>query len=161
MYSCAVMVIDMHVVPILISWTNSYHLIFRIVNTLKSHDLNYSPIPNMRLKGVHFTFTCPLTAGVFWAPQVTSQPVSSTFLCSPLPSGTWRTPGSSISYLSSHLFSCLPRLLSPLCLTRWFWPDLMNRRRIHTTSVCVSLQWSGGLCVVWMATRSCHRFPRW
>ena len=42
-----------------------------------------------------FTFD-PLTAGVVGAPQMTSQPVSSSFLCSPLPSGTRRTPGLSI-----------------------------------------------------------------
>ena len=39
---------------------------------------------------------CPLTARVVVAPQVISQPVSSIFLCSPLPYGTWRTPGLSI-----------------------------------------------------------------
>ena len=50
-----------------------------------------------------FTFTYPLTAGVVGAPQMTSRPVSSIFLCSPLPSGTWRIPG----LLSSHLFLCL------------------------------------------------------
>ena len=40
-----------------------------------------------------FPFTYPLTAGVVGAPQMTSQPISSIFLCSPLPSGTWQTPG--------------------------------------------------------------------
>ena len=51
------------------------------------------------------TFTSPLTAGFVGAPQMTSQPVSSIFLCSPLPSGTWRTPGLSIPKSSfSHLF---------------------------------------------------------
>ena len=35
----------------------------------------------------------PLTARVVVAPQIISQPVSSIFPCSPLPSGTWRTPG--------------------------------------------------------------------
>ena len=35
----------------------------------------------------------PLTARVVGAPQIISQPVSSIFPCSPLPSGTWRTPG--------------------------------------------------------------------
>ena len=43
------------------------------------------------------TSLSPLTARVVGAPQVTSQPVSSKFLCSPLLSGTWRTPGLSIS----------------------------------------------------------------
>ena len=45
----------------------------------------------------------PLTAKVVGAQQMISQPTSSIFLCSPLPSGTWRTPG----LLSSHLFLCL------------------------------------------------------
>ena len=44
----------------------------------------------------------PLTARVIEAPQMISQPVSSMFLCSPLPSGTWRTPGLSIPWC------CLP-----------------------------------------------------
>ena len=39
--------------------------------------------------------------------------------------------------LSSHLFLCLPCLL--LCLAGWFWPDLMNRRRVPTSAVCFSL----------------------
>ena len=38
-------------------------------------------------------FIYPLTARVVGASQTTSQPVSSLFLCSPLPSGSWRTPG--------------------------------------------------------------------
>ena len=38
------------------------------------------------------TFTYPLTAGVIGAPQMTSQPVSSTFLCSPLPSHGCSSP---------------------------------------------------------------------
>ena len=38
----------------------------------------------------------PLTARVVWAPQMISQPVSSISPCSPLPSGTWRTPGLSV-----------------------------------------------------------------
>ena len=29
-----------------------------------------------------------------------------------------------------------------LCLARWFWQDLMNGRHVHTTSVCISLQWT-------------------
>ena len=38
----------------------------------------------------------PLTARVVGAPQMISQPISSIFPCSPLPSMTWRTPGLSI-----------------------------------------------------------------
>ena len=51
--------------------------------------------------------TYPLTARVVGALQMISQPVSSIFPCSPLPSGTWRTQG---LMLSSHLFLCLPCL---------------------------------------------------
>ena len=38
----------------------------------------------------------PLTVRVVEAPQMILHPVSSIFPCSPLPSGTWRTPGLSI-----------------------------------------------------------------
>ena len=41
----------------------------------------------------HQSFTYPLTARVVGASQMISLPVSSIFLCSPLPSWTWRTPG--------------------------------------------------------------------
>ena len=44
----------------------------------------------------HLTITCPLTAWVVEAPQMTSQPFPYIFLCFPLPSGTWRTPSLSI-----------------------------------------------------------------
>ena len=63
---------------------------------------------------ITFTFTCPLTVGVIWAPQMTSQPVSSIFLCSPLPSRTTRwTPGLFIPWC------CLPTSFS-VCLV--FFP---------------------------------------
>ena len=67
--------------------------------------------------------------------------------------------------LSSHLFFCLLCLLPPppppsLCLARWFWPDLMNRRHVHTTAVCVSLQWSGGLHVVLLPAGFWQGLPR-
>ena len=79
----------------------------------------------------------PLIAGVIGAPQMTSQPISSIFPCSPLSSGTWRTPGLSIPWC------CLPAsssvrlvfFLLSLFLARWFWPDLINRRHVHTTIV--------------------------
>ena len=57
----------------------------------------------------------PLTARVIGAPQMIWQSVFSIFPCSLLPSGTWRTPGLSNPWslmLSSHLFLCLPCLLS-------------------------------------------------
>ena len=44
------------------------------------------------LHSLTFTFTYPLTVGI------TSRPISHIFLCSPLPSGTWRTPGLSIPW---------------------------------------------------------------
>ena len=56
----------------------------------------------------------PLTVRVVGAPQIISQPVSSIFLCSPLPSGTWRTPGLSIPWCClPHLLFCLLCLLLP------------------------------------------------
>ena len=55
----------------------------------------------------------PLTARVVGAPQMTSQPVPSVFLCSPPPAGTWRTPGLSISW-------CCLRTSSSVCL--FFFP---------------------------------------
>ena len=64
------------------------------------------------------------------------------FLCSPLTSGTWRTPGLSIPwcYLATSSSVCLVFLPFSLCFARWFWPDLMNGRHDHTTAVCVSLR---------------------
>ena len=47
----------------------------------------------------HLISSCliyPLSARVVGAPQMISQPVSSIFPCSPMLSGTWRTPGLSI-----------------------------------------------------------------
>ena len=44
----------------------------------------------------------PSTARVVGAPQMISQQVSSIFPCSPLPSGTWRTPGLSIPWYCLH-----------------------------------------------------------
>ena len=55
-----------------------------------------------------FTFTYFLTARVVGAPQMISQPFSSIFPCSPLPSGTWRNPGLSIPWC------CLPTSSSAL-----------------------------------------------
>ena len=65
-----------------------------------------------------FTFAYPLTAGVVGAPQMTSQLVPSIFLCSPLPSGAWRTPGLSIPWCCLPIFFVcvcfyLPCLLPP------------------------------------------------
>ena len=114
------------------------------------------------LKCGHFiftTFTYPLTARVVGAPQMISQPVSSIFPCSPLPSRPWRAPGLSILPTSSSV--CLVFFPLSLCLARWFWPDLMNGRNVHTTAVCVSLRWSGGHRVVRLTAGSWHGLPRW
>ena len=52
---------------------------------------------------------------------------------------------------------CLVFFPLSLCLAIWFWPDVMNGRHVYTTSVCVSLQWSEGLCVVRLSAGSWHR----
>ena len=57
----------------------------------------------------------PLTARVVGAPQMILQPVFYIFPCSPLPSGTCRTPD---LMLSSHLFLCLPCLLPSFTVPR-------------------------------------------
>ena len=72
------------------------------------------------------------------------------FPCSPLPCGTWRTPGLSIPWycLPASFSVCLVFFSLSLCLARLFWPDLMNGRHVHTTAVCVSLRWSEDFRVV-------------
>ena len=64
-----------------------------------------------------------------------SQPISSIFLCSPLPSGTWRTQGLTIPWCSRPTSSsvCLVFFHLPLCLARWSWPDPMNGIQQDTT----------------------------
>ena len=56
------------------------------------------------------------------------QPVFSIFLRSPLPSGTWRTPGLATPWCCQPSTSsvCLVFFPLSLCLAKWFWPDLMN-----------------------------------
>ena len=82
----------------------------------------------------------PLTARVVGAPQMILQPVFTIFPCSPLPSGTCRTPSLSIPCCCLPISSsvCLVSFPLSLCLARWFCPDLMNGRHDHTTAVCVS-----------------------
>ena len=83
-------------------------------------------------------FTCPLTAGVPTYLAGALSPVKPRgslvhhrwhhnqfppfCVCSPLPSGTWRTPGLSIPWccLPTSSSVCLVFLLS-LCLAWWFW----------------------------------------
>ena len=107
------------------------------------------------------SFTYPLTERDVGAPQMTSQPVFSNFLCSPLPSGTWRTPGLSIPKccFPTSSFACHVFFPLSLCLARWYWPDLMNGRHDHTTAVCISLR-SSGLHVVQLPAGSWQGLPR-
>ena len=112
--------------------------------------------PSRGLGDVYKRQIYPLIARVVGVPQMISQPVSSILPCSPLPSGTWRTPG---LLLSSHLFLCLPCLLPPFTVPckMVLAPDLMNGRHEHTTAVCVSLRRSGGLRMVRLPAGSSHR----
>ena len=88
----------------------------------------------------------PFTMRVVGEPQMISQPHSSIFPCSPLPSGTWWTPGLSIPWwcLPTASSVCLVFFPLSLCLARWFWLDLMNGRHVHITAVCVFM-WSNCL----------------
>ena len=99
----------------------------------------------------------PLTARIVGTPQMVSQPVSSIFSCTPLPSWFWWTPGLSIPWcclLTSSVTICLVFFPLWLCLAKWFWPDLMNGRHDHTTAVCVTLRSSGGLRAVQLPAAS-------
>ena len=82
---------------------------------------------------------------------------------SPLPSGTWWTPGLSIPWccLPTSSSVCLVFCPLSLCLARWFWPDLTNGRHDHITPVCVSFRWSGCSRVVRLPAGSWHGFLRW
>ena len=104
----------------------------------------------------------PLTARIVGTPQMVSQPVSSIFSCTPLPSWFWWTPGLSIPWccLPTSSSVCLVFFPLSLCLARWFWPDQMNGKHDHTIAVCVSLPWSG-LRVIRLPAGSWHRLPRW
>ena len=104
-----------------------------------------------------------LTSRVVRAPHIILQPVFSIFPCSPLPSGTCRTPGLSIPWCCLPISSSVCLVFFPLsvCLARWFWPDLMNGKHDPTTAVCVSSEWSGGLRVVQLPAGSWHGLPRW
>ena len=104
----------------------------------------------------------PLTARIVGAPH----DFTTSFLhfpCSPLPSGTWKTPELSIPRccLPASPSVCLVFFPLSLCLARRFWPNLMNGRHDHTTAVCVSLRSSGDLRVVQVPAGSWHGLPRW
>ena len=59
--------------------------------------------------------------------------------------------------LSSHLFFCLPCLLPPFTVPC----KMVLARHDHTTAVCVSSRWSGGLRVVRLPAGSWHGLPHW
>ena len=91
-----------------------------------------------------FTFTDPSTVGGCWG----SQPVFSIFLCSPLPSVTWWTPGLPIPWCCLPTsFCCYLVFFSlSLCPEKWFWPNLPNRRHAHATSACLFMRVRRSLC---------------
>ena len=105
----------------------------------------------------------PPTATVVGAPQMISQPVFSIF--SLFSTATWHLPHSRPVHslmLSSHLFLCPPCLLlifTVPCQMGLARP--MNGKHDHTTAVCVSLRFSGGLRVVQLLAGSWHGLPRW
>ena len=105
----------------------------------------------------------PLPARVVGPPQMISQPVSSIFPCSLLPSVTWGIPDLSISWCCPPTSCSICLVFFPLllCLARWFWPDLMNGRHDHITAVCASLRWSGCLRAVRLPAGSWHGLLRW
>ena len=97
------------------------------------------------------------------APQMTSRPISPLFSVLHFPLGLGKLQACPFPDV---IFQPLPlsALSFPpfsLCLARWFWPDLINWRHVHTTSVCVSLRWSKGFHVVWLPAGSWHRLPCW
>ena len=99
----------------------------------------------------HSTYPLSLTAWVVWAPQMTSQPISSIFLCSPLPSVTWQTPGLSIPWCCLPTSSCVCRIFFPLsvpCKMVLARPDDWRYVSYHCSLCLFTLQWSGGLHVV-------------
>ena len=96
----------------------------------------------MRARYRSFTVTYPFTARVVGAPRMTSQLSFLHFAVLHCPMGhgelqACRFPDVVFPplFLSAFVF-----FLFSLCLARWFWPDLMNGRHVHTTSVCISLR---------------------
>ena len=79
---------------------------------------------NNSCKTNHSQLSYPLTVSVVGATQMISQPVSSIFTSSPLPSGTWRSPGLSVPWccLPTSSSVCLPPLNVP-CTTVLAMPD--------------------------------------
>ena len=63
--------------------------------------------------------------------------------------------------LPTSFYVCLVFFPLTLRLAVWFWPDLINGRHDHTTAVCVSLRWSGGLHRVRLPAGAWYGLPRW
>ena len=115
--------------------------------------------PNLRLCHHHHLY---LNRKGCWG---TTDDFTTSFLHFSLYSALWNLAKSRPVHspmLSSHIFLCLPCLLTPLslCLAGWFWSDLMNGRHVRTTEVCISLKWPG-LRVVQLSAGSWHRLPCW
>ena len=100
---------------------------------------------------ITFTFTYHLTVEVAGTPQMNSQWVFSIFLCSPVLSWTWRTPGLLIPWccLPTSSTVCLVFFPLSLCLGRCFWSDLMNGRHAHTTAICFASLYNGQEVFMW------------
>ena len=96
-----------------------------------------------------FIIINPLTASVAGAPQMILQPASSIFPCSPLPSGTCRTPGLFIPWCClPSFFLCLPCLLHPFtvpCKMVLARPDEREIRPYHC-SLCLFTMIRRGSC---------------
>ena len=83
-----------------------------------------------------FFIIYPLSVRVVGTLQMISQPVSSIFPSSPLPSGTWRTPGLSITWCCWILFRTFYwRLSCSLCVTS----DILLECMIVFCGYCISM----------------------
>ena len=124
--------------------------------SLSGHTLNTSGLNNgVKLKVLHLHLS--LNNKGHWS---ATDDFTTSFLHFPLFStALWDLANSRPVHslmMSSHFF-CLPCLLSPFTLSC----KMVNRKHVHTTSVCVSLRWSGGLCVVQLHAGFWHRLPHW
>ena len=64
--------------------------------------------------------------------------------------------------LSSQLFFCQPCLLPPFTVPcKMVLARSVEWRHVHTTAVCISFRWSGGLHVVRLPAGSWHRLLLW
>ena len=100
-----------------------------------------------------------LTARIVWAPQMISQPVSSSSLCSPLPSGTWRTPGLSIPWCclptSSSVLPCLLPPFTVLCKIVLARPDERETWPYHCSMhLFTMIRSSCGPIACWILART-------